>query len=230
MTHKLKFLVFILLILTAKPLHANPPPVIADYNAEVRGSDGRVDIPVLIRRLTELRVNTYFFLIWHRETDWEDLKLFLPAAQNAGHRHLGLSRTTLGKPADIRHAILRTISSKLHTLGRRNRAIITRPSQLKSICNRRLLGQPQPIYPRLCIHHAPNGASHQPQHGILAPDVLSRNGPGICRKLQERNRWRSRRLSQNRANCTTGLAIAQRPERHTRKMAILLSRTHPPRQ
>ena len=84
MTHKLKTLICILLILTASPLHASPPPVIADYNAEVRGSDGRVDIPVLIRRLTELRVNTYFFLIWHRETDWEDLKLFLPAAQNAG--------------------------------------------------------------------------------------------------------------------------------------------------
>lgn len=84
MNHKLKILVFILLLFTARPLHASPPPVIADYNAEIRGSDGRVDIPVLIRRLTELRVNTYFFLIWHRETDWEDLKLFLPAAQNAG--------------------------------------------------------------------------------------------------------------------------------------------------
>ncbi len=84
MTHKLKVLIWILLVFTAGPLHANPPPVIADYNAEVRESDGRVDIPVLIRRLTELRVNTYFFLIWHRETDWEDLKLFLPAAQKAG--------------------------------------------------------------------------------------------------------------------------------------------------
>ena len=84
MSHKLKFLICILLLFTASPLHASPPPVLADYNAEVRGSDGRVDIPVLIRRLTELRVNTYFFLIWHRETDWEDLKLFLPAAQNAG--------------------------------------------------------------------------------------------------------------------------------------------------
>ena len=84
MTHKLKTLICILLVFTASPLHADPPPVIADYNAEVRGSDGRVDIPVLVRRLTELRVNTYFFLIWHRETDWEDLKLFLPAAQSAG--------------------------------------------------------------------------------------------------------------------------------------------------
>lgn len=84
MYHKLKILIWILLIFTARYLHASPPPVLADYNAEVRGSDGRVDIPVLVRRLSELRVNTYFFLIWHRETDWEDLKLFLPAAQNAG--------------------------------------------------------------------------------------------------------------------------------------------------
>ena len=84
MIQKLKILVFILLVFTTSPLHASPPPVLADYNAEIRGSDGRVDIPVLVRLLTELRVNAYFFLIWHRETDWEDLKLFLPAAQNAG--------------------------------------------------------------------------------------------------------------------------------------------------
>lgn len=55
--------------------------IVADYDAEVRRTDGRVDVPTLIQRLQELKVNTYFFLIWHRETDWDDLKLFLPEAQ-----------------------------------------------------------------------------------------------------------------------------------------------------
>lgn len=60
------------------------PGLLADYNAELRGVDGRLDVDEMIARLTQLRVDTYFYLIWHRETDWEDLKLFLPAAREAG--------------------------------------------------------------------------------------------------------------------------------------------------
>lgn len=62
------------------PLHG----IIADYNAELRRPDGRVDIEAMISRLKELGVNTYFWLIWHAPTDWDDLQLFLPAAQKAG--------------------------------------------------------------------------------------------------------------------------------------------------
>ncbi len=80
----MRFAIGLLLVFSAGGVQAHSPPVLADYNAEVRGSDGRVDVPVLVRRLSELRVNTYFFLIWHRETDWDDLKRFLPAARKAG--------------------------------------------------------------------------------------------------------------------------------------------------
>ena len=59
------------------------PGLLADYNAELRRGDGRLDVERMIARLTQLRLDTYFYLIWHRATDWEDLKLFLPAAREA---------------------------------------------------------------------------------------------------------------------------------------------------
>ncbi|SEN05590.1 hypothetical protein [Lihuaxuella thermophila] len=66
------------------------PPVYGDYGGEIREEKPRpdgirhVDTPRLIRRLKELKVNTYFFLIWHEFTDWDDLrKEFLPAAKQA---------------------------------------------------------------------------------------------------------------------------------------------------
>ena len=60
------------------------PGLLADYNAEIRSENGRLDVERMIARLTQLRLDTYFYLIWHRKTDWEDLKLFLPAAREAG--------------------------------------------------------------------------------------------------------------------------------------------------
>ncbi len=59
-------------------------PHLADYNSELRRSDGRVDIDPLVARLKELGVTTYYWLIWHAPTDWDDLKLFLPKAREAG--------------------------------------------------------------------------------------------------------------------------------------------------
>jgi hypothetical protein len=56
---------------------------LADYDAELRGSDGRVDVDGMVSRLKELGVTTYYWLIWHAATDWEDLKLFLPKAAKA---------------------------------------------------------------------------------------------------------------------------------------------------
>ncbi len=62
-----------------------PPsrPHLADYNSELRQSDGRVDADAMVRRLKELGVTTYYWLIWHAETDWDDLKVFLPKAAEA---------------------------------------------------------------------------------------------------------------------------------------------------
>lgn len=56
----------------------------ADYDAELRKPDGRVDVDALAAQLKELGVDTYYWLIWHAPTDWEDLNLFLPKARQAG--------------------------------------------------------------------------------------------------------------------------------------------------
>lgn len=73
----------------AKP--SPPPPFLGDYAGELREprprQDGvrHVDTPRLIRKLKELGVSQYFYLIWHASTDWDDLrKEFLPAAKKAG--------------------------------------------------------------------------------------------------------------------------------------------------
>ncbi|MCE5239087.1 hypothetical protein LLH23_11395 [bacterium] len=60
-----------------------PKMVLGDYDAELRGADGRVDIPLMIQRLQDMGANTYMWLIWHKPTDWEDLQAFLPEAQKA---------------------------------------------------------------------------------------------------------------------------------------------------
>jgi len=57
---------------------------LADYDSELRLSNGRVDVDAMVARLKELGVSTYYWLIWHAATDWEDLKLFLPKAAHAG--------------------------------------------------------------------------------------------------------------------------------------------------
>jgi len=60
-------------------------PIIGDYNSELRIAGGQhVDCPRLIKRLGELGVNTYMWLIWHNANDWEDLQTFLPMAREAG--------------------------------------------------------------------------------------------------------------------------------------------------
>ena len=60
------------------------PPHLADYDSELRRPDGRVDTDAMVTRLKELGVTTYYWLVWHAATDWDDLKLFLPKAQAAG--------------------------------------------------------------------------------------------------------------------------------------------------
>ncbi len=55
----------------------------ADYDSEPRLADGHVDGDTLLARLKELHVTTYYWLVWHAATDWDDLKLFLPKAAQA---------------------------------------------------------------------------------------------------------------------------------------------------
>ncbi len=55
----------------------------ADYDSEPRRPDGHVDGDALLARLKELHVTTYYWLVWHAGTDWDDLKLFLPKAAQA---------------------------------------------------------------------------------------------------------------------------------------------------
>jgi hypothetical protein len=57
---------------------------LADYDSELRLANGRVDTDAMVKRLKELGVTTYYWLIWHAATDWDDLKLFLPKASEAG--------------------------------------------------------------------------------------------------------------------------------------------------
>jgi hypothetical protein len=65
--------------------------ILGDYDAEIREvaprADGihHVDTQAMIATLKELHVTTYYYLIWHEKTDWNDLREeFLPAAQQAG--------------------------------------------------------------------------------------------------------------------------------------------------
>jgi hypothetical protein len=43
-----------------------------------------VDTDATVKRLKELGVTTYYWLVWHAVTDWDDLRLFLPKASQAG--------------------------------------------------------------------------------------------------------------------------------------------------
>jgi hypothetical protein len=67
----------------AQPQARLATPHLADYDAELRGPDRHVDNDAMIRRLQELGVTTYYWLIWHQPTDWDDLKAFLPKAAAA---------------------------------------------------------------------------------------------------------------------------------------------------
>jgi hypothetical protein len=56
------------------------------YAAPPRMANTRVDIPKLLAQLKEVHANTYHWLIWQNENDWEDLKLFLPVAHKKNLR------------------------------------------------------------------------------------------------------------------------------------------------
>lgn len=68
---------------SAQPTQSVSSLHLADYDAELRRADGRVDINAMTQRLKKLGVTKYYWLIAHAATDWEDLKLFLPEAAKA---------------------------------------------------------------------------------------------------------------------------------------------------
>lgn len=55
---------------------------IGTYNNLPR-THGRGDLERLLRELKDLNANTYNFLIWHADSDWDDLQKFLPLAREA---------------------------------------------------------------------------------------------------------------------------------------------------
>lgn len=69
---------------TAPPALAFARPHLADYDAELRGRDRHVDLDAMVRRLHELGVTTYYWLVYHGTADWDDLQAFLPKASRAG--------------------------------------------------------------------------------------------------------------------------------------------------
>lgn len=84
---KYVFWSLVILLAVAVPAIAQdkskPRPHLADYDAELRLPDRHVDTDGMIKRLKELGVTTYYWLVWHAATDWDDLKLFLPKAAKA---------------------------------------------------------------------------------------------------------------------------------------------------
>jgi len=71
-------------LLTAAGHVCAAPPAIGDYDAEPRRADGHVDSDLLVKQLQVMGANTYYWLVWHAATDWEDLPEFLPKAKQAG--------------------------------------------------------------------------------------------------------------------------------------------------
>ncbi|MGO9339982.1 MAG: hypothetical protein ACLPH3_02525 [Terracidiphilus sp.] len=86
-----KFLAVLLLLTALSSTSLAARIIVGDYAGEMREtakrSDGNthVDTPAMISRLTALKINTYFFLILHSPSDWDDFRNeFAPAAAKAG--------------------------------------------------------------------------------------------------------------------------------------------------
>jgi hypothetical protein len=79
----MKFALLLFLLISSQapaPAQSTSRTHLADYDAELRRPDGRVDTALMVQRLKELGATTYYWLIAHAATDWDDLKLFLPEA------------------------------------------------------------------------------------------------------------------------------------------------------
>jgi hypothetical protein len=77
---------------TAQPPDAVAPPppppsrqpIIGDFAAEIRRPNGHIDVEANIQALKDIHANTYFYLIWHAASDWDDLPAFADAAEREG--------------------------------------------------------------------------------------------------------------------------------------------------
>ena len=67
----------------AQPAAAHKP-ILGDFAAEIRGPNGHIDIDANIAALKAMSANTYFYLIWHSPSDWDDLPAFADAAAREG--------------------------------------------------------------------------------------------------------------------------------------------------
>jgi hypothetical protein len=59
---------------------------LATYCGAPRFPNGRIDVDLLVRQVSDVGANTYSFCIHAAATDWDDLKLFLPKAREHGIR------------------------------------------------------------------------------------------------------------------------------------------------
>jgi hypothetical protein len=66
---------------TAKSRRAAILGTFGTYAGEPRLASGHVDAEKLLADLTELKANTYHYLIWHAKSDWDDLHTLLPLAR-----------------------------------------------------------------------------------------------------------------------------------------------------
>jgi hypothetical protein len=66
------------------PAPPPPAPLIGDFDAEIRLPNGHIDIDANIQALKAIHANTYFYLIWHSPSDWDDLPAFADAAAREG--------------------------------------------------------------------------------------------------------------------------------------------------
>src|SRR3954471_10189541 len=72
----------VLICLSACPIIRAVSPILGTASAEIRkGDDKRIDVPKTIDALSKLGVNTYYYLIWQNEHDWDDFPEFLDAAE-----------------------------------------------------------------------------------------------------------------------------------------------------
>src|SRR4051794_37969401 len=58
--------------------------MLGDFAAEIRLPDGHMDAQANLAALKAMGANTYFYLIWHKASDWDDLPAFASAAEKEG--------------------------------------------------------------------------------------------------------------------------------------------------
>lgn len=82
----LSLIILFTIILTFSGCTENPENnfIKAVYDNEPRLENGHIDVPALISSIKAHNANTYNYLIWHSEHDWEDLLGFLEEAQKEG--------------------------------------------------------------------------------------------------------------------------------------------------